>query len=149
MARATVVLLGRVPIERSVIDSLESEFGFAFKEVQSLQGLAELGPEEDVIAVLFNPVSLGVPWDETLSAILRALPAAFPILCHGFADHVDWPQAADAGAFHSLPMPIKPPELRQSLGFVWGARHSSKRDGGKKSGRGGPQGRTLTAPAVA
>lgn len=122
MAHATVVILGRLPIERRVVDCLELEFGFSFKEVESLQGSAGWDPLEDVVAVLFHPSSLGAAWEETLTAVLRAFPRTSPILCHGFAEQIDWPEAADAGAFHSIPMPIKLTELRQSLGFVWGAR---------------------------
>jgi DNA-binding NtrC family response regulator len=81
---------------------------------------------ESAVAVLFNPTSLGLPWDEALRSVLNAFPKAFPILCHGFADNIDWPEVADAGAFHSLPMPFSVAEVRQSLGFVWGAKQSSK-----------------------
>ncbi|HEX5229808.1 MAG TPA: hypothetical protein VFW44_18980 [Bryobacteraceae bacterium] len=121
MAHASVVLLGRLSIERRVVDCLESEFGFSFKEVESLQDSSDWNRAE-VVAVLFNPNSVGAAWQETLSAILLAFPRALPILCHGFAEQIDWPEAADAGAYHSIPMPIKLTELRQSLGFVWGAR---------------------------
>ena len=44
---------------------------------------------------------------------LRCL-AELNILCHGFAETVDWPQAADAGAFHSLLWPFDVREIRQS-----------------------------------
>lgn len=78
------------------------------------------------MAVLFSPSSLGLPWDEALRSVLNAFPGAFPILCHGFADNIDWPEVADAGAFHSIPGPFGVAELRQSRGFVWGAKQSSK-----------------------
>lgn len=47
------------------------------------------------------------------------------MLCHGFAEMIDWPQVADAGAFHSLLLPFDVREVRQSLGFVWGAKRCS------------------------
>lgn len=48
-------------------------------------------------------------------SVLKTFPRALPILCHGFADHLDWPEVADAGAFHALPLPFSVPELRQSM----------------------------------
>jgi hypothetical protein len=56
-------------------------------------------------------------------AILDAAPGALPILCHGFADAIDWPQLVDAGVFHSLSFPFDLQEVRRSLGFVWSAKH--------------------------
>ncbi len=127
VARATVVLLGSLPIERFVLDCLASEFGFSFKEVEGLPDVPTPNLRADAVAVLFNASSLGLEWDEALSSILNAFPEAFPILCYGFADHIDWPRMADAGAFHSIPLPFSVAELRQSLGFVWAAQHGSKR----------------------
>jgi hypothetical protein len=126
MSHGTVVLVGSLPIERLVLDCLASEFGWSFQKVDNLQNSPNLNPPDDAVAVLFNPTSLGLPWDEALRSVLNAFPKAFPILCHGFADNIDWPEVADAGAFHSLPMPFSVAEVRQSLGFVWGARPSLK-----------------------
>ena len=109
-----------------MLDCLASEFGWSFQKVDNLQNSPKLNLSDDVVAVLFSPTSLGLPWDEALNFILNAFPRAFPILCHGFADNIDWPKMADAGAFHSLPMPFSVAEVRQSLGFVWGAKYSSK-----------------------
>ena len=119
MALITVILLGSLPIERFVLTCLGSEFGLAFHEVDNLQNCPNF--PDDVVAVLFSPSSLGLRWDQALRSVLKTFPQAFPILCHGFADHFDWPEVADAGAFHSIPVPFSVAELRQSLGFVWGA----------------------------
>lgn len=126
MSHGTVVLLGSLPIERLVLDRLVSEFRFSFKEVEKIESLRNLKMRDDVVAVLFKPSGLGLPWDEALRSVLNAFPRAFPILCHGFAEHVDWPRAADAGAFHSIPVPFSVAELRQSLGFVWEAKKRSQ-----------------------
>ncbi len=107
-----------------MLGRLASEFGLSFQEIDSLQNFPN--PPDDVVAVLFSPSSLGLPWDEALRSVLKTFPRAFPILCHGFADHIDWPEVADAGAFHSIPVPFSEAELRQSLGFVWGAKQASK-----------------------
>lgn len=125
MSFGTVVLLGTLPIEQFVLDLLTSEFGFSFKKLNHVRNLPNLSLREDVAAVLFNPTNLGLEWDEALQSVLAAFPRAFPILCHGFADQIDWPRIADAGAFHSIPLPFNIAELRQSLGFVWGARSNS------------------------
>jgi len=126
MAKGTVVLLGSLPIERLVLDLFVSEFGFSFNEVASLQAVREINLHEDIAAVLFNPNSLGLEWEDALRSVVNAFPGAFPILCHGFADRIDWPKMADAGAFHSVPVPFSVAELRQSLGYVWGAQHRAK-----------------------
>jgi len=126
MADGTVVLFGSPPIERLVLDCLESEFGLSFREVDNLRDFPNLNPPGDVVAVLFSPSSLGLRWDEALTSVLKTFPRAFPILCDGFADYTDWPEVADAGAFHSIPVPFSVAELRQSLGFVWGAKQGSK-----------------------
>lgn len=76
-------------------------------------------------AVLFVPKSLSLPWDRALRVILEAAPRALPILSHRFAEVVDWPQVAEAGAFHSLQLPLNLREARQTLGFVWGATYRS------------------------
>jgi len=123
MAQQTVVLLGPLPLEGPILETLASEFGFSFMEAASLSEALALNERNRVVAVLFNPGRLGLCWDETLRCVVKAFPNAFPILCHGFADYFDWPEAADAGAFHSIPVPFNVAELRQSLGFVWMAMH--------------------------
>jgi hypothetical protein len=91
-----------------------------------VQAVREINLHEDIAAVLFNPNSLGLEWEEALRSVLNAFPGAFPILCHGFADRIDWPKMADAGAFHLVPVPFSVAELRQSLGYVWGAQPRAK-----------------------
>jgi len=124
MSNGAVVLLGSLPIEHLVIVCLPAEFELSFKEIDDFRN--SKSPIEDVVAVLFSPSSSGLPWDEALRSVLNVFPGAFPILCHGFADNIDWPEMADAGAFHSIPVPFGVAELRQSIGFVWGAKQNSK-----------------------
>lgn len=126
MAHGIVVLVGGLRIERLALDGLVMEFGFSFKQVESLWDLRNLNLDHDLVAVLFSPANLGLRSDEALRSVLDAAPRALPILCHGFADHIDLPKLADAGAFHSLLMPFNLAEVRQSLGFVWGTKHRSE-----------------------
>lgn len=125
MTRGMVVLAGRIPVENLVLDALAAEFQWSCKEVDSFRGLAELKVRHDIIAVLFSPKNLNLPWDQALRATIHAAPGALPILCHGFAEAIDWPQAARAGAFHSLLLPFSLREVRQSLGFASSAKSRS------------------------
>jgi len=125
MSSEIVVLLGDVRIESQALDSLVEEFGWSLKKVQDVHGLAQPNFDNNLIAVLFDPKSLSLPWDRALRVILEAAPRALPILFHRFAEAIDWPQVADAGAFHSLQLPLNQCEARQTLGFVWSARRRS------------------------
>jgi len=131
------------------MDCLEEEFGFCFLEAESVAGVARLHSAESVVAVLFRSDSLGLPLDATLTSIQRAFPDACAIVCHGFAEPIDWPQAAEAGAFHSIPVPIQLRELRQSLGFVWGAQQRWRAERGHEPGRADTIAAALAAATVA
>jgi len=122
MAQGTVVVLGSLPVEHRALDPVVAEFGWSLREAETLAGLRALGANHRLVAVLFSPRDLDLPWNRALRSILDTAPNAFPILCHGFAETIDWPQAADAGAFHSLLLPLMMSEVRQSLGFVWDAK---------------------------
>jgi hypothetical protein len=122
MTQGTVVLAGSLAVEHLALDLLVAEFGWSLREASSLRRVAELNADYNVVAVLFSPRSLALPWDQALQGILDAAPRALPILCHGFADAIDWPQVAEAGGFHSLLLPFTRAEVRQSLVFVWDAK---------------------------
>lgn len=122
MANGTVVLVGNLSAERPALDLLIDKFGWSLEEAGSLGHVAELNAGHNLVAVLFSPRSLALPWDQALRAIVDAAPRALPILCHGFRERIDWPQAARAGAFHSLHLPFCVQEIRQSLGFVFDAK---------------------------
>lgn len=121
MAHRTVVLAGDFPVEHLALERLIGEFGWSFKEANSLRALAELNVRYNLVAVLFSPRNLDLRWDQALGSIINAAPRALPILCHRFGDAIDWPRVAEAGAFHSLLLPFNMREVRQSLGFVWAA----------------------------
>jgi hypothetical protein len=125
MTRGSVVLAGSLPVENLVLDLLVAEFGWAIENAPSLDCLAKLNRKRNLVAVLFNPQDLALPWENALQSVLHAAPRALPILCHGFADRIDWPQVAEAGAFHSLLLPFRESEFRHTLGFISGAKRSS------------------------
>jgi DNA-binding NtrC family response regulator len=119
----TVVLAGVWVIDQAALDDLAAEFGWSVARVSSICQLADMKADGNLAAVLFNPqglglTKLGLTWESALQAVRQAAPGALPIVCHGFADTVDWPQLAEAGAFHLLRMPFHLSEVRQSLGFV-------------------------------
>lgn len=122
MANGCVVLVGDLPVEHLSFDHLVAQFGWSVKRVDSLRSLATLSVDSDLVTVLFDPKILALPWDKALRSIMIAAPGAMPILCHGFAEAIDSTQVAEAGAFHFLLVPFNASEVRQSLGFVWGAQ---------------------------
>lgn len=124
MTRRIVVLVGSLPVEKLALDLLVAEFGWAVENAPSLGCLAKLNRERSLVAVLFNPQDLALPWKEALRAVLEAAPRALPVLCHGFADKIDWPHVAEAGAFHSLLLPFRASEFRHTLGFISVAKRS-------------------------
>ena len=134
MAHGTVVLLAGPPAERVTLEKLLSGFGWSLEVAESLDDLAALALGQSPVAVLFSPAHLALPWNHALRGVLRAAPGAFAILCHRFGDPIDWPQVAEAGAFHSLLMPFSESEVRQSMGFVWSVRFGSAARSGEALG---------------
>ena len=106
---AGVVLACNLPVESLSLDLLVAEFGWSLKEACGFRRGAELNADHNLVAVLFSPRNLSLPWEQALGAIMDAAPTALPILCHGFGEAMGWPQAARAGAFHALLLPFKRP----------------------------------------
>jgi hypothetical protein len=101
---------------------LAQKFGWSVREASSIDELKQLRQENHVVAVLFDPHEVALPWWLGLRAVREAAPRAMPIVCSGFAHEVPWPELAARGAFHALHLPLATNEVRQSLGFVWAAR---------------------------
>lgn len=118
MTHGTVVLISGIPVDLPALDLLVRESGWSLKEAHGVRGLAELNAKDSVVTVLFDPRNLELPWNHALRAVLDTAPKALPILCHGFADAIEWADAAEAGAFHLLRLPFDLSEVRQSPGFV-------------------------------
>lgn len=122
MLRATVVLLGDLSVATPPIEAVAGEFGWSVESAKDLKQLREIDQSCPVVAVLFNPQGFGLTHGQMLQALREAVPPARLIACHRFSDAVDWPELAETGAFHALPLPLALSEVRQSLGFVWSAR---------------------------
>src|SRR5580700_7280854 len=121
MTQPTVVLLGDLSIEMPVVSDLVGEFGWSMQIAAGLDQLRQMARMRSVVAVLLDAKGLGLTVERALRAAQKAAPNARLIPCHRFSDQVDWPELADAGAFHALAVPLDRAEVRQSLGFVWSA----------------------------
>lgn len=108
------------------LDRVAKEFGWEVERACSLDDLRELNGQFKAVAVLFEAKAFEMPWRHAVKSVLAAAPAALPIVCHRFSEEIGWPELAEAGAFHALPLPLEESELRQSLSFVWAARAVSK-----------------------
>jgi len=118
MALGSVVLMGGIADGRAALDLLVLKFGWSLRQAESLSQLAELSACSQLATVLFDPKDLDLPWNQALRAVLDVAPHTLPIICSRFADVIDWPRAAEAGAFHLLHLPLDLGEVRQSLEFV-------------------------------
>ncbi len=118
MAHGTIVFLGGPQVETAALGDLVPEFGWSLEIVVGLDGLRELSGACNLIAVLFDAHGLGLSWKHALALVQEAASPALPIPCHRLSDRVNWPELAEAGAFHALALPFDRSEVRQSLGFV-------------------------------
>jgi DNA-binding NtrC family response regulator len=122
MPNPTVVLLGSLPIEASMLAGLASEFGWSVDAAMDFSELRELRQNRNVVAILFDARNLSLSIPQALESVRAIAPQAQLIPCYRFSEVVNWPDLAEAGAFHALALPFDTGEIRQSLGFVWSAR---------------------------
>jgi len=127
IAKAVVVLLGDLSSGSTLLNNVIHDFGWSYEQVSSFENLRKLHRDRSVVAVLFEPNAMGIASNEALSRILEVAPDALPMVCQRFSETAVWPDLAEAGAFHSLSLPLDARELRQSLGFVWTAKGSVDR----------------------
>jgi len=66
MTRGSIVLVGSLPVENLALDLLFAEFDWAIENAPSLDGLAKLNRKRNLVAVLFNPQDLALPWEKAL-----------------------------------------------------------------------------------
>jgi len=118
-ADRVVAMPGPHQFDLNHANEIAAEFGWAVAAAQDARCLARW-PRKELSAVLFHRQALGSDcWLEALLLVKAALPEARLIVCHGFAEPIDWPELCEAGAFHRLCLPFAKSELRQCLGFVW------------------------------
>lgn len=124
MRNPIVAVLGNVP--HGAINFVAPEFGCAVETVDSFENLEQVYVRGNIVAVFFEPHAFKLSWHIALKSVLNPAPAALPIVCHQFSDLIDWPSLAEAGAFHTIPIPFNEAEVRQSLGFVWARYRTGK-----------------------
>ncbi len=113
--RETVVLFGNFAAQHPLLDQVATQFGWSIKNTKNISRLRDLSVKGNVVAVLSDLTLLGESWSRALQAVRDAAPRAFPIVCQRFSDTIPWPELAEAGAFHSISLPLNPCEVRQSL----------------------------------
>jgi hypothetical protein len=117
--KSAVVILENLSIGSLPLEDLAGEFGWSLERVFSLGDLRRLAAQRAVAAVLFDPNGLKMEWHEALRLVREAAPESYPIFCHRFSEAIPWSELVEAGAFHSLRLPLDLREVRQSFGFVW------------------------------
>lgn len=119
MSNGVVAFAGRTADDQTTLESLVKEFEWSFRKVDKLQDVARLAVDHNLVTVLVSPKHLDMHWRQALQEARHAVPTTLPILCETFGDPIDWAQAIEMGAFHSVYIPFDAREVRQSLGFVW------------------------------
>ena len=126
MAEKIVVMAGPSRFDNRTLQFVAREFGWSVESVDDLRDIVTAHRHSGTTAVLFHRDAFGTcSWLHAVRLVKAALPKVHAIACHGFSEPIDWPELCAAGAFHSLGLPLKENEVRQSLGFVWGARKRS------------------------
>src|SRR5579863_5545927 len=125
MTHGTVVLVGNLPLETPALNRLVPEFGWSLDTAHDLDQLKKLVAVHRCVAILLDPNSLGLPCKMALDAVREIDSQALLIVCHRFSGDFNWPELANAGAFHALAVPFDLNEVRQSLAFAWAARFRS------------------------
>ena len=138
MENAIVVMPGSAAIDLLILQTAAEEFGCAVDLIHHLHEAIALQTRVNPVALLFHRDALGpgCPWTDAIRLLRKTIPEARLIACYGFAEPVEWEELSDAGAFHSLVLPLKESEVRQSLGFIGQA---------EKRGHDGADDRKLTA----
>jgi hypothetical protein len=123
VARKIVVMPGPRGLDLSMFSSTANEFGWDTEITDDLTGPAERLGHRGIAAVYFcrDAVGLQYSWTDALRMLQSTMPDKPLVPCYGFSEPVDWDELCNAGAFHSLWLPLKRSELRQCLGFVWQA----------------------------
>jgi hypothetical protein len=118
-----IVMPGSTRPDLQALKAVAGEFGWGVDIAHDLGEIAGAQADRKTVAAFVHRDFLGreYSWVEAIRRLKLTLPGIRVIACHGFAESIDWPELCDAGAFHALWFPLKENEVRQSLGFVWGA----------------------------
>jgi hypothetical protein len=119
-----IALKGSACFNLATVRSVAREFGWEVETANGLSPAIAALRDGSLAAVLFHRDAFGsCSWAEATRLLSSALPKVCLIPCHDFSEPIDWPELCDAGAFHSLWLPLKESEVRQSFGFINEAQH--------------------------
>ena len=113
-----VALLGDFSEERLPLSSIGREFSWSTSRVANLGELEALCRWTHVVAVLIHSRSMDMPWNLLLNLVRAMAPGAKVVMCYSAAESGLASMMTEAGAFHTLMLPLDPGEVKQSLGFV-------------------------------
>jgi len=117
-----IVMPGQALFDLGAVHTVAGEFGWTVGIADDLREVAAAHAHLRMSAVLFHRDAFGAnSWIDAVRLLKSALPDVRPVACHGFSESIDWPALCDAGAFHSLWLPLMEDEVRRSFGFVWEA----------------------------
>jgi hypothetical protein len=117
-----IVMPGQASFDFGAVQSVAGEFGWTVGIADDLREVAAAHAYLRTSAVLFHREAFGSnSWFDAVRLLKSVLPDVRPVVCHGFSESIDWPALCDAGAFHSLWLPLKENEVRRSFGFLWEA----------------------------
>lgn len=113
-----VVLLGDFSEERLPLATIGREFALRMFRATDLNDLESLCRWTTVSAVLVHAPTVRMHWIQALHQVKTLAPRARVVICHGVNDANAILDMTDAGAFHTLLVPLEHGEVRQSLGFI-------------------------------
>lgn len=117
-----IVMPGLASFDLGAVHTAAGEFGWTVGIADDLCEVVAAQAHQRMSAVLFHRDAFGSnSWLDAVRLLKSALPDVRPVACHGFSESIDWPALCDAGAFHSLWLPLKENEVRRSFGFLWEA----------------------------
>lgn len=120
MADTIIVMPGTARLDCSALVNVAAEFGWGIELATRPDQVEAIGASRHTRAVLFcrDAFGPGYSWREVICLLKACLPGASLVALHGFSELTDWQELSEAGAFHSLWLPLKENEVRQSLGFL-------------------------------
>jgi hypothetical protein len=117
-----IVMAGQASFDLGAVHTVAGEFGWTVGIADDLREVAAAHAYRGTCAVIFHRDAFGSnSWLDAVRLLKSSVPDVRPVACHGFSESIDWPALCDAGAFHSLWLPLKENEVRQSFGFLWEA----------------------------
>lgn len=126
MADNIIVMPGSARLDLSPLDAVAREFGWKVRTVEDAGEIAAVASRQNARGVLLcrNAFGSATSWKEAIRQVRFAFPAVPVIALYGFSEPIGWSELSDAGAFHSLWLPLKKNEVRQSLGFLANAERT-------------------------